>query len=157
MSVCLKPIGRVALKHGRYFIELEPQYTQAALGLEEYSHIQVIWWFHLCDDNRCRGLLALDKPYKNGPERVGVLATRSPIRPNPIALTACELVGLDSQQHSLELAWIDAENGTPVLDIKPYQPSVDRVRDVKMPGWCAHWPACAEESGAFDWGSEFNF
>ena len=73
------------------------------------------------------------------------MATRSPIRPNPIAVTACALLA------------VDAENGTPVLDIKPYEPSDDKVRDVKMPDWCAHWPACLEESENFDWSKEFNF
>ena len=153
----MQRIGRVVLEEGRFFIELEEHCAQAALGLEEYSHIQVVWWFHLLDGEGYRNRLVLDKPYRNGPEKVGVLATRSPIRPNPIALSACEILSVDGPGRRLELAWIDAEHGTPVVDIKPYQPSVDRVRDVRMPGWCAHWPECAEESGEFDWAGEFNF
>jgi tRNA (Thr-GGU) A37 N-methylase len=86
-----------------------------------------------------------------------VLATRGPVRPNPIAITACGLIGLDKQSRRIEVDWIEAENSTPVLDLKPYYPSDDRVRDVKMPDWCAHWPEWYEESGDFDWGAEFNF
>ena len=55
------------------------------------------------------------------------------------------------------LAYIDAENGTPVLDVKPYTPSLDRVERPDVPGWCAHWPKSAEASGDFDWEKVFNF
>lgn len=56
-----------------------------------------------------------------------------------------------------ELAHIDAEAGTPVLDIKPYTPSLGRVEKPSVPSWCADWPASVEESGRFDWSSVFNF
>ena len=103
------------------------------------------------------GIFVLDKPYKKGPEKIGVLATRSPVRPNPIASSSCALIGVDAARYRLELGYIDAEDGTPVLDIKPYEPSDDMVRDVVMPAWCTHWPKCLEESADFDWGAEFNF
>lgn len=157
MEITVAPIGRVVSEGGRYFIELGEKTIDAALGLSEYGHVQVIWWAHLLDTGECRDLSVLDKPYKNGPEKVGVLATRSPVRPNPIMVTACALINVDTANRRLELGWIDAEDGTPVLDIKPYQPSVDRVRDVRIPAWCAHWPAWLEESGEFDWSAEFNF
>lgn len=88
---------------------------------------------------------------------MGVLASRSPVRPNPIAITACTLIALDKENHRLEVAYLDAEDGTPILDIKPYEPSIDRVRDVKMPAWCNHWPNSLEENTDFDWNREFNF
>ena len=157
MSVAFNPIGTVKTEDGRYYIELEPQYTDAVLGLEEFSHIMVLWWCNLYDSPEARGYLVLDKPYKKGPDKIGVLATRSPVRPNPIGLSACVLAGVDRVRRRLELGYIDAENGTPVLDIKPYETADDTVRDVVMPPWCAHWPKCLEESGAFDWSGEFNF
>ena len=52
---------------------------------------------------------------------------------------------------------MDAFNGTPILDIKPYIPSVDKVNKVKTPTWSKHWPQSYEESGDFDWEKEFNF
>jgi tRNA-Thr(GGU) m(6)t(6)A37 methyltransferase TsaA len=157
MSVIFNPIGKVKIENNRYFVELDEKFFDASLGIDAFSHVLVLWWFSLYDSPESRNYLVLDKPYKKGPEKIGVLATRSPIRPNPIAVTACALIGLDKERRRLELSWIDAENDTPVLDIKPYEPSEDKVRDVVMPSWCAHWPQCLEESADFDWGSEFNF
>jgi tRNA (adenine37-N6)-methyltransferase len=157
MSVTFDPIGKVVIENGRYFVELQEKFCDAVLGLNEYSHIQVVWWFHLYDSQESRKYFILDKPYKRGPDKVGVLASRSPVRPNPIAITACALIGFDQENRRLEVAWIDAENGSPILDLKPYEPSIDRVRDVKMPDWCLHWPDSAEESAGFDWSKEFNF
>ncbi len=155
--VTFEPIGNVIIKNGRYFVNIEKRFLDALMGLEEFSHINVVWWFHLYDSNEARNYFVIDKPYTLGPEKIGVLATRSPIRPNPIAVTACELIGIDKESCSIEVGYIDAEDGTPVLDIKPYHPSEDRVRDVRMPVWCSHWPVCHEDSGLFDWSKEFNF
>lgn len=155
--VCFNPIGEVAIREGRYFIELTEELFAAALGLEAFSHIQMVWWFHLYDSDEARKYLVMDKPYVKGPDKIGVWATRGPVRPNPIAVTTCALIGVDSGNHRLEVAYTDAEDGTPVLDLKPYHPSEDRVRDVRMPDWCAHWPKYWEESGNFDWSGEFSF
>jgi tRNA-Thr(GGU) m(6)t(6)A37 methyltransferase TsaA len=154
MSVTFNPIGKVKIEDQRYFIELEEKFLPAVLGLGEYSHIQVLCWFNLYDSEEARNYLVVEKPYKKGPDKVGILATRSPVRPNPIALSACALIGLNGNR--LELGYIDAEDGTPVLDIKPYEPSDDRVRDVVMPPWC-RWPEWLEDSASFDWSAEFNF
>ncbi len=155
--VSFDPIGKVITEGDRFYIELNNGITDAVLGIDEYSHIQVLWWFNLYDSEETRNYFVADKPYKNGPERVGVLATRGPVRPNPIAITPCKLISVDKESSRLEVAYIDAENGTPVLDIKPYEPSIDRIRDVKMPDWCAHWPQWYDESADFDWSAEFNF
>jgi len=155
--VSFEPIGSINTKNGRYFITLEKRFYDAVLGLDEFSHINVVWWFHLYDSNETRSCLVIDKPYISGPEKIGVLATRGPIRPNPIAITTCEMLGIDHENNSIEVAYIDAEDGTPVLDIKPYHPSADRIRNVRMPKWCSHWPSCYEDSGLFDWSQEFNF
>ena len=66
-----------------------------------------------------------------------MLATRGPVRPNPIAVTACGLLAVDKHSGRIEVNYLDAEPGTPVLDIKPYHPSSDRIQDVVMPAWCA--------------------
>lgn len=94
------------------------------------------------------------KPYRKGPRTLGIFATRSPLRPNPIALTAVAVLGLDPEAGRIDIPYIDAEEGTPVLDIKPYHPSVDRVREVTVPAWCNHWPRWYGDSGAFDWEAE---
>ena len=157
MSVSFDPIGKVVIENGRYYIELQERFYEATLGIREYSHIQVIWWFHLYDSPESRNYFVIDKPYTKGPEKAGVLATRSPVRPNPIAVSACQLIGSDEKTFRLEVGYIDAESGTPVLDIKPYEPSIDKVRDVTMPVWCRHWPDCLEANDGFDWSAEFNF
>lgn len=157
MSVSFDPVGRVVVENGRYFIELEEKYLPAALGVEEFGHIQVLWWCHLYDSAESRNYLVADKPYQRGPEKIGIFATRSPVRPSPIGISVCALLGVKRDARRLEVAYIDAVDGTPVLDIKPYEPSDDKVRDVRMPEWCAHWPGCIEESAGFDWENEFNF
>ena len=64
---------------------------------------------------------------------------------------------MDKENAIVGLSYIDANDGTPVLDIKPYPPSLDRVESPAVPGWCAHWPRNIEGSGDFDWEKEFNF
>ena len=157
MSVTYEPIGKVMVQNGRYYLKLEEKYMEAALGIEEFSHIQVLWWMNLYDSEECRNYFITEKPYVHGPERIGVLATRSPIRPNPIGLTACALINVDREQHTLEVGYMDGEDGTPILDIKPYEPSDDRIMNVTMPDWCSHWPKSLEEGEDFDWSKEFNF
>ena len=88
---------------------------------------------------------------------MGIFATRSPARPNPIALTAVEVIQIDYENGIIRIAYTDANDGTPVLDLKPYTPSIDRVESPDVPDWCAHWPKNVEESGDFDWENEFNF
>ena len=155
--VTFEPIGMVRLENGRYYLDIDKRVLPALMTLDEYSHIQMIWWFNLYDSEETRNYLVMDKPYINGPAKVGVLATRGPVRPNPIAVTACRLLNADMLNGILEVDYTDAESGTPILDIKPYHPSSDIVRDVQMPAWCSHWPSSVEESGQFDWSREFNF
>ena len=57
----------------------------------------------------------------------------------------------------IQIAYIDANDKTPILDIKPYTPSLDRVENPQVPDWCSHWPHSLEESASFAWESEFNF
>lgn len=52
---------------------------------------------------------------------------------------------------------MDCHDNTPILDIKPYTPSFDRVENPSVPSWCAHWPGSIEESALFEWENEFNF
>ena len=88
---------------------------------------------------------------------MGTFAIRSPMRPNPIALTAVQVLNIDFNAGIIQINYIDAENDSPVLDIKPYTPSLDRIENPKVPEWCSHWPKSLEESANFDWQNEFNF
>ena len=153
----LKPIGRIAVRDGRTTIELYEAYRPALRGLSGFSHAAVLWWFDGCDDAGSRGVLSVEKPYTHSPALLGTFATRSPERPNPIALTMAEIAGIDDAAGVIELGYLDGNDGSPVLDLKPYTPSLDRVADPRVPDWCAHWPSSLEDSADFDWENEFHF
>jgi tRNA (adenine37-N6)-methyltransferase len=157
MAFSIQQIGTVRCGDTGYFIALGPGYAPALTGLEGFGHVQVLWWFDRCDDLASRSTLTAAQPYAKGPGTVGVFATRSPLRPNPVAVSTSYVTHIDHDSGVIGLAWIDAEDGTPVLDIKPYTPSVDRIERPAVPEWCAHWPKSVEESADFDWGPEFNF
>ena len=150
-------IGKISINNEGMFIELDSRYIPAIQALDGFSHLNVIWWFSDFDDKKMRSNLEIPKPYKKSPDVMGVFATRSPVRPNPIALTAVQVIHIDYEKGIIQIAYIDANDGTPVLDIKPYTPSLDRIEIPSVPKWCNHWPKSIEESGSFDWASEFNF
>lgn len=120
MTCQLKAIGKVKNDENGTFIQLDPEYIPGLQALEGFSHIHVLWWFSDCDNNIDRNELQTEQPYKGAPEVVGVFATRSPVRPNPIALTASEIINIDFTNGMIRVAFIDADDNTPVLDIKPY-------------------------------------
>ena len=151
------PIGVIQNNDNGTFIKIEPQYIPAMKALEGFSHINVIWWFSDYDSKEMRETLDIPKPYTKAPTTMGIFATRAPVRPNPIALTAVEVINIDDQNGLIQIAYIDANNDTPVLDIKPYTPSLDRVEESEVPDWCSHWPKSLEESAYFDWENEFIF
>ena len=64
-------------------------------------------------------------------------------------------VAVDVDGGRVRIAYIDAEDGSPVLDLKPYVPATDRIRDVAYPDWAATWPQWYEDSATFDWGTVF--
>lgn len=150
-------IGKIVCNEGDMKLVLDKAYAPALTGLEGFSHIQILWWFSKCDNTKNRNTLTEIKPYKNSPDILGTFATRSPMRPNPIALDTIQITYIDQVNAVIGLAWIDAYDGSPVLDIKPYTPSLDRVENPLVPNWCSHWPKCCEASGDFDWGNEMNF
>lgn len=153
----LHPIGSIHSNDERMYISLEREFIPALAALDGFSHINVIWWFDKFDSNEARAVLEAQQPYKNAPEVMGIFATRSPVRPNPIALTASEVIDIDYEKGIIRLGYIDADDDTPVLDIKPYTPSLDRVESPLVPNWCAHWPRSIEQSADFEWEKEFNF
>ncbi|NCC63395.1 MAG: tRNA (N6-threonylcarbamoyladenosine(37)-N6)-methyltransferase TrmO [Spirochaetia bacterium] len=155
MEITYQSVGVVKASEG-FRIELEKEYCKALMGLQGFSHVMVIWHAHDFG-NAGSEYLVFEKPYVHGPEKIGVYATRSPFRPNGICASIAKLVDLDVEQGVLILDWIDAQEGTPILDIKPYHGSEDRIRDVEVPSWCSHWPSYREDSATFDWDQEFSF
>ena len=156
-SFTVNPIGKISVREGETVLELNHELIPALTGLDGFGYIQVVWWFDGCDNEASRSKLTEQSPYKNAPEILGTFATRSPQRPNPIALTPAYVTYIDHENGIIGLAYIDARDGTPVLDIKPYTPSLDRVENPEVPDWCSGWPKSNEESADFDWSSVFNF
>lgn len=112
--------------------EKEFRVKEALRGLEGYSHIWLIWGFH---DNKREGWTPTVRPPRlGGNKRMGVFATRSPYRPNPIGLSCVELVEIKETKEQgtvLVVAGADMMNGTPVYDIKPYLPFADSIPNAR--------------------------
>lgn len=156
-AITLNPIGKIASGDSGPLIILAPPFRAGLKGLSAYSHVQVLWWMDKCDNPRDRGTLVETKPYRKGPDEIGVFALRSPERPNPVAVSNAAIAYVDDVAGTVGLYWIDAFPGSAVLDLKPYTPGIDRVERPLVPAWCDHWPKSVEESADFDWAAEFNF
>jgi len=144
----LVEIGTVTRREGKTRVELREEYRKALEGLSEFSHCHVLWWsgsdFGMGIDTRA--ILGGELPYAPG-HSSGVFANRSPFRPNLIAMTVCPILSVEVASGFLELAAIDALEGTSVLDIKPYYGSCDRVRASKTPSWLPDWGEWFPEGG----------
>jgi tRNA (adenine37-N6)-methyltransferase len=127
----LKPIGWVKQEDGRVVVEVAELYSPALLGLEQYSHVWVLFWFHENDNPRDRQVLQVHPCRNPGNPLAGVFAARAPVRPNLIGLSAARLVTVAGRR--LVLEGLDAREGTPVLDIKPYMPVSDAIPQATAP------------------------
>jgi tRNA-Thr(GGU) m(6)t(6)A37 methyltransferase TsaA len=140
------PIGYVRRQDERVCLEILESYIPAMKELEGFSHVQVFWWFSEFDDDLYRQVLQSEHAPYEAPV-MGVFACRSPVRPNPIALTTAKMIGVDHEKGVVDLVNIDAFDGTPVLDLKAYIPSCDRVAEVGVADWADDWPQWLPEEG----------
>ena len=143
MSYCFKPIGIIhscfkekfgiprqgnLIPESKASIEFFPPFDQpsALKGIESYSHIWIVFVFHANPAKRLR--LTVRPPRLGGNKRIGVFASRSGFRPNPIGLSQVKFEKVYQQNGRLyvEIKSIDLLDGTPVLDIKPYLPWADK-------------------------------
>lgn len=144
MALTLQPIGYLhATEEFKYELPPQPEdgrtvegviqletgqsYDVALRDLEGFSRIWILWWFHKNENWRPTTL-----PPRGRTARKGTFATRSPYRPNPLALSCVELLGVD--QLKLFVGGHDLLSGTPILDIKPYIPEFDSFPEAKG-GW----------------------
>lgn len=109
-------------------IKIHDEFSDSLLHIEDHSHITVLMWFDRSDRDiqQVHPMADLDNPL------TGVFATRSPVRPNPIAVTVCELVKIEGS--TLFVKGLDALNGTPVIDIKSYTSKYE-VENPAYPEW----------------------
>ena len=117
----------------------------SVMGLEGYSHIWIVFQFHLnTQSSNSKRIKTKIAPPALGGGKVGIFATRTPHRYNPIGITLCKLdsirIGKNRNDVTLEVSGLDLVDGTPVIDVKPYVPVYDSVVDgieVKVPHWVA--------------------
>lgn len=121
----IQPVGARNIK-GQIWIKKE--YEEGLKDLEGFSHIILIYHFHLS-----KGHLLKVKPFMDNNEH-GIFATRAPKRPNPVGLS---VVSIDKiEKNIIYISNVDVVDGTPLLDIKPYVPYLDKLDDEKLKlGW----------------------
>ena len=107
---------------------------EALSGIDDFSHIIVLYWMHNIPDSE-RSITKVHPKRNQNLPLIGVFATRSPARPNPIGMSIVKL--LEHRDNILKVVGLDAIDGTPVLDIKPHIPGSDSPTTVKTPGWLA--------------------
>ena len=138
--IVLKPIGIVRTgavgdevkdktRLSEIFIECE--LTSALEGITGFSHVFILFWLHEITGKERKTLKVHPRGRQDLP-LLGVFATRTNLRPNPIGLTLCELVKMEG--NVLTVRGLDAFDGTPVLDVKPYD-SWDCAANARMPDW----------------------
>jgi tRNA-Thr(GGU) m(6)t(6)A37 methyltransferase TsaA len=113
-------------------IHLSEDLVPGLKGLEEFSHIVVVFHMDKATFDAGKDLVRRPRGRADMPE-LGIFAQRPKHRPNPIGVTTVQLLGID--RNVLRVHGLDAIDGTPVLDIKPYFPQFDHVEGARVPEW----------------------
>ncbi len=139
-KICIEPVGFVKTKAvGKEVrdkkvisqIIFREDLTEALTGVEEFSHLFVLFWLHEMSEQDQR-ILKVHPRGRDDMPLLGIFATRSPHRPNPIGLTRVKLLNIEG--NIITVQGLDAFDGTPILDIKPFD-SWDTTKDFKVPEW----------------------
>jgi tRNA-Thr(GGU) m(6)t(6)A37 methyltransferase TsaA len=120
------PIQPKAAEGVKGTVELFDEFKEGLADLDGFSHVILIYHFHLSEDYSLKV-----KPFLDDTPR-GLFATRAPRRPNPIGVSVVPLVRIDGA--TLHVSNLDIVDGTPLLDIKPYVPEFDKQTDIRV-GW----------------------
>lgn len=135
MKYSLIPIGHVEKTQSEITIVVKDSYWDATTHLDEFSHAIILWWIDGRDNPSDRSVVLVSPPKKKSGEPTGVFACRSPSRPNPIGHTIVKIESLDQERKRIIIDHMDADSNSPVLDIKPYLPSSDRVENAQVAPW----------------------
>ncbi len=138
-DINLKPIGvaKNSEKESRFGsfsgvvseIIVDDKFTDALNSIEDYSHVIIVYWM-----DKVKSYVITHRPQGNPDVPVvGIFACRCPPRPNPIAITTVELV--ERKGNKIKIKGLDILDGTPIIDIKPYWPIYDKVKDGRIPDW----------------------
>jgi tRNA-Thr(GGU) m(6)t(6)A37 methyltransferase TsaA len=129
----IQPVGKVVKRSGKTILEILPTFKDALLGLDGFSHVQVYYWFDRNDSPDKRATLRVHPRGDKSNPLTGVFATRSPYRPNLIGYSVCRIRSVE--QNKIIVENIDAFDGSPIVDLKPYIPESDCVSDATVPEW----------------------
>ena len=132
-SFQIYPVGFIRKKDDTVLIEIDKKYNDALLGIEQFSHINVLYWFHENDNPQSRNTLQVNPCRNKKNPLTGVFATHSPHRPNLIAMSLCKILSIDGT--TIKIDKIDAFDGSPVIDIKCFFPNKLSLPDVIVPNW----------------------
>jgi tRNA-Thr(GGU) m(6)t(6)A37 methyltransferase TsaA len=113
-------------------ITLKPEYKGSLLGLESFSHAIVVTYLNKARFDPSKHLRRRPQGLESMPE-VGIFSQRSKDRPNPIGITTVHILAVGTD--TLDVSGLDAIDGTPVIDIKPYYPHYDQILSPKIPDW----------------------
>ncbi|MCW4015261.1 MAG: tRNA (N6-threonylcarbamoyladenosine(37)-N6)-methyltransferase TrmO [Candidatus Bathyarchaeota archaeon] len=139
-KACVEPVGFVKTdavgtevrdKNVVSQIVFREELTEALEGVEEFSHLFVLFWLHETSDEKRQTLKVRPRGRPDMP-LLGLFATRTPYRPNPIGLTRVKLLKIEG--NILTVQGLDAYDGTPILDVKPFD-NWDTTEDFKVPKW----------------------
>jgi len=129
----MQPIGRVEKQGQTTLIRIFDDYVDGLLGLEEWSHVNVFYWFDKNDTPPQRRILRVHPRGDRQNPLTGVFACRAPVRPNLIALSVCRIVSIQGGRITVDD--LDAFDQTPVLDLKPFIPPDAPQAGVRVPEW----------------------
>ena len=135
MAECFQifPVGLIKKQEKDTIIQIHQGYEKALLGLGQFSHIIVLYWFHGNDTPEKRSTLQVHPRGNRSNPLTGVFATRSPLRPNLLGLTTCKILSI--HEDMIRIDKIDAFAGTPVIDIKPCISPTDLGLNARIPRW----------------------
>ena len=145
ISDTLSQIGTIYKEQGNYYIDITHHFYQLLPIFQHCSHIKLVWWFHKFDTSTYRHTLMCHPPYEQAPKS-GVFATRSPVRPNPLAITIARIINIDTQLQRIYVSKLDCFDETPLLGISPYNPKLDCIDAFTLPSWLQHWPKWVDDS-----------
>jgi len=137
------PIQPAGAKGTNGIVEIFPEYAEGLKDIEGFSHIILLYHFHLS-----KGSALIAKPYMDN-ETHGFFAMRGPSRPNPIGISVVRLAKVEGNM--LHIQDVDIVDGTPLLDVKPYVPEFD-TREVERIGWLeknVHKLSASKDDGRF--------
>jgi tRNA-Thr(GGU) m(6)t(6)A37 methyltransferase TsaA len=116
-------------------IIIDPSFSGILDGIEDFSHLLVLYWAHRVPPES-RSLTRVHPMGRKDLPLVGVFSTCSPARPNPVLVIAVRL--LERKGYTLRVEGLDAVDGSPIVDIKPYLPSYYAIEDTKLSDWMNH-------------------